>query len=205
MDERKWEDKPQFQKAAKNFLDMCHGDEVLAKRLIKNAKYQGALIMFTDNDNASQVEYENSPSIKFRESSQSFTRVLTFNFIFGMILVESLGVMEIVGGLKWLTNYENQCHAVHLMGIYVHRDCKGDGLFRSMMEILKSISEMYGVFIYFVARAYLINLPTIKTPEQFTHFINHKDDYFSYYHNKSTERHLSKELGKLTNDLVFVI
>ena len=108
-----------------------------------------------------------------------------------------MGVMEMdTGGLSWLTNYENQCHAVHLKGIYVHPDCKGDGLFRSMMEILKSISAMYGVFIYFVARAFLINLPTIKTPEQFTHFINHKDDYFSYYHNKSTERHLSKELGK---------
>ncbi len=40
MDDRKWEDKAQFQKTAKKLLDMCDGDEVLAKRLIKNAKYQ---------------------------------------------------------------------------------------------------------------------------------------------------------------------
>ena len=155
--------------------------------------------MFTNNDNASQVEYENSPSIKFREKFAEFYKSPDLqHFVFWDDLGERvMGVMEMdTGGLSFLTNYENQCHAVHLLGIYVHPDCKGDGLFRAMMENLNQLADMFGVFIYFVARAYLINLPTIKTPEQFTHFLENKDDFFSYYSNKSTERYLSRELGK---------
>lgn len=155
--------------------------------------------MFTNNDNVSQVEYENSPSIKFREKFAEFYKSPDLqHFVFWDDLGERvMGVMEMdTGGLSFLTNYENQCHAVHLLGIYVHPDCKGDGLFRAMMENLNQLADMFGVFIYFVARAYLINLPTIKTPEQFTHFLENKDNHFSYYSNKSTERYLSRELGK---------
>jgi hypothetical protein len=38
MDERRWQDKPQLEKAAQRFYEICNGDEHLARKLIKSVR-----------------------------------------------------------------------------------------------------------------------------------------------------------------------
>lgn len=98
------------------------------------------------------------------------------------------------GDFTFLSDDQCAYEVVHVWNIFFKEECKGSGLWRQMMEILKELAELTGVSIYFVAKAFRVNLPLIEKPEEFLAFI--KTDYVKDYKDKDKEKWYSELLRR---------
>lgn len=98
------------------------------------------------------------------------------------------------GNLSFLTDEENYHHVCKLQNIFIKHNYRGSGLFRSFLEALKGFSEDHGVLLYFLARSFKLDMPTIRTPEEYVEWISTEDGGINMHHDHDKEWYLSRRL-----------
>ena len=98
------------------------------------------------------------------------------------------------GNLSFLTDEENYHHTCKLQNIFIKKECRGSGLFRAFLEALKGFSEDHGVLLYFLARSFKLDMPTIRTPEEYVEWISSDEERIHMHSDNEAEWYLSRRL-----------
>ncbi len=144
-------------------------------------------------------QMEGSPSAKCREIlNLTFKTPDYWHFIFYDDFENRLagGCTLSTGNLTFLNDNENILHAIKIPQLFVANEYRGQGFFRVFCETLLDAADMSGTFIYLVARAYKLNMPTIQTPEAYLDWVDSEEHYMEMHKDSHYERNLSLNLKK---------
>lgn len=132
-----------------------------------------------------------SPSAKCREIIHlSFKAADDWHFVFWDEWEGALagGFTLEPGNLSFFNQHENLLHTLKVHQVYVANQYRGSGFFRMFMDCILSAADMSGAFVYLCCRPYNLNMPTIRHPNDYVHWIAGEDHYMAMHKDTHYER-----------------